>query len=364
MVDPIPDGDLYERIAAPNSKFRWCWKTRKLFQVANPDSYRSRFDHFATFYRGFYAGAKLDYSLDPYRGHNWYQVNGGEMLIAAFNSCDQNDCYNFCGSIADGEISRSQLNRPKSRVPCRLLMAVWHHDVEGPPLRTDYMNAEVIPLMIDKGFQVGLHGHHHRSEFRPVTIRFSGAQSMAVISSGSLAAGDRDLPPGVNRQYNILRINDDFSSGELFVREMTVPGIFSDGRLPTLGGRSSCKLDWTPRTIPAMPATATAADVEAVERMLHDRKFAEALAALQNVSMPAHYKHQLLTQALRGAEMWPELVQHLANSHAADDLTGAVEAAIKMKGWGTAVGILDAADAAGIFPSLTAESKSAFALSN
>lgn len=352
VVNPIPDGNLYDMISAPSSPFRWCWKTRRLFRITDHGAYRARLDQFARFHESFYSGVSLPYPLDPYRGHNWYQIDGGEILIAAFSSCEHNDCYNYCGEIADGEISRSHLNRPSTRVPCRLLVAVWHHDVEGPPLRTDYMSAEVIPLFIDRGFQLGLHGHHHKSEFRPATIRLSGEKRMAIVSSGSLAAGDGDLPTGVNRQYNVLRINDDFASGELFVREMAVRGIFGDGRLPSLGGSSSCSLDWTTAVIAAMPAAAAVADVERIEQLLNANDYIAAADALAGAIIPDHYKRQLMVRALRGAQRWDGLISYFSAPATPEELTAVVEAAIKLRRWDVAGQVLDQAQTSGDHPDL------------
>ena len=43
---------------------------------------------------------------------------------------------------------------------------------------------------------------------------------MAVISAGSLCAGNKELPRGVNRQYNLIVIDNNFTHARVHVREM------------------------------------------------------------------------------------------------------------------------------------------------
>jgi hypothetical protein len=50
---------------------------------------------------------------------------------------------------------------------------------------------------------------------------------MAVVSAGSLCAGARELPRGINRQYNIVVIEDDYKGGRVHAREMGEGGQFS-----------------------------------------------------------------------------------------------------------------------------------------
>ena len=60
---------------------------------------------------------------------------------------------------------------------------------------------------------------------------------MAVISAGSLCAGPKELPTGVNRQYNVLEISDDSSSVRVHVREMAIGTVFAPARRPEFGGQ-------------------------------------------------------------------------------------------------------------------------------
>ena len=75
-------------------------------------------------------------------------------------------------------------------------MAVWHHNIEGPPQRSDYMDVEIVRGMIGRGFRLGLYGHQHRAQATPHQVWLPDRERMAVVSAGSLCAGPRDLPTG------------------------------------------------------------------------------------------------------------------------------------------------------------------------
>jgi hypothetical protein len=67
---------------------------------------------------------------------------------------------------------------------------------------------------------LGLHGHQHVAQAAAHYIHVPEQQAMAVVSAGSLCAGLKELPRGVNRQYNIIEIGDDYCSALVHAREM------------------------------------------------------------------------------------------------------------------------------------------------
>ena len=81
--------------------------------------------------------------------------------------------------------------------------------------------------MAGHGFQLGMHGHQHVAAAAAYYVHRERSQEMAVVSAGSLCAGFRELPRGVNRQYNLVVINDDYSGARLHVREMVEGGHFT-----------------------------------------------------------------------------------------------------------------------------------------
>ena len=152
---------------------------------------------------------------------------GGRIAVAAFNSCQGNDCFSFHGSIPRAVVARAHLDLAGDSHQFDLLLAVWHHNVEGPPHRTDYMDIDIVRGMIGRGFRVGLFGHQHRPEAVPHQIHLAASETMAVIGAGSLCAGARELPLGTYRGYNLIEIADNMQSARVHVREANVANLFS-----------------------------------------------------------------------------------------------------------------------------------------
>ena len=146
--------------------------------------------------------------------------------VAAYNSCHGNDCFAFHGMIQQGSVARSDLDMNDLGKVYDLRMAVWHHNIEGSPYRTDYMDVDVVRGMIGRGFRLGLHGHQHKAQATAQEIRLPDRERMAIVSAGSLCADVNNLPVGTHRQYNILEIAEDFRSVRIHVRAMTVANLF------------------------------------------------------------------------------------------------------------------------------------------
>ena len=68
-------------------------------------------------------------------------------------------------------------------------IAVWHHNTEGGPQHTDYLDAEHVQSMIDRGFSLGLHGHQHRPSSLKSHFKFGAGRSMVVVAAGTQAEG-------------------------------------------------------------------------------------------------------------------------------------------------------------------------------
>ena len=112
---------------------------------------------------------------------------------AAFNSCAGNDCFSFKGEIPPEAIARSDLEL-SDLGPWRPRIAVWHHDIDGPPNRSDYMDPEIVRGMIGRGFRLGLYGHQHRTQITPHHIYLPERETMAVVSAGSICNRRRSGP--------------------------------------------------------------------------------------------------------------------------------------------------------------------------
>lgn len=245
----VPTGEIPTNLAAElyrtDTPYRWDWKTRELFKIADVATYDKRTEAYWCFFEQFYKGVPSLLRVTPGKAGNLYSLCNGRIGLAAFNSCHGNDCFAFHGLIPPEVIAQAHLDLTDAG-GFELLIAVWHHNVEGPPYRTDYMDVDIVRGMIGRGFRLGLYGHQHRSEAAPVQIHLSGRETMAAVSAGSLCAGIRELPSGVHRGCNIIEIHDDMKKARVHVREMSVANLFCASRHARYGGNSWIDLEWDP----------------------------------------------------------------------------------------------------------------------
>lgn len=245
VLDPrnVP-GELPWALYEPDSLYRWDWKKREIFIIRDSETYRQRLSAFWRFFERFYTGVPGLLRVAPWSDANLYSLDEGRIAIAAFNSCAGNDCFSFKGEIPREAVAQSDLELTDLG-PWRLRIAVWHHDIEGPPNRTDYMDPEIVRGMIGRGFRLGLYGHQHRTQITPHHIYLPERETMAVASAGSLCAGARELPVGARRGYSLIEIGDDYESARVHVRDMAYANLFLRANLSIFGGRSYVDLRWT-----------------------------------------------------------------------------------------------------------------------
>ena len=132
------------------------------------------------------------------RGYQLFPLDEGRIIVAAFDSIHNNDCFSYSGALAPGAVGRCYLETRVFQHPPRLKIGVWHHSLQGPPMNVDYMNIDEVHELAGHGFQLGLHGHQHVAAESAYYVRRAQAQKIAVVSAGSLCAGSRELPRGVN----------------------------------------------------------------------------------------------------------------------------------------------------------------------
>lgn len=289
-----------------SSPYRWDWKSRCLYKIQDKNIYDQRLAAFWTFFERFYSGYDGMLRVAPWSDANLYSLDSGRIGIAAFNSCLGNDCFAFHGEISREAVAQAHLDL-KDLGPWRLRIAVWHHDIEGPPQRADYMDIEVVRGMIGRGFRLGLYGHQHRVQITPQHARLLDEETMVVASAGSLCAGRRELPMGALRGYSVIEIRDDYSGARIHVREMRVANLFSRAVLRDFEGRSYVDLEWTtPLDAAGRPEDPVGEKRYAILRKAEDAlqgrgDAAETLQLLSriDVSMDAFGRRLLLTAAAR-----------------------------------------------------------------
>ena len=221
---PLPKGklagaDIANQLFAANSKFRWDWHSLTLHEIVDRNRYDSRFDSFAKFYERFYKGARR-YSRKPDQQFEIFDYPEFGVAIVAFNSCYDNDPWNRRGAIHPDCISEVGMQLRKDPFRDRLILATWHHNTSGPPMQTDYMDADTLQVLIDIGVSVGLHGHQHKSQFVDERFRFGEDRKITVVSAGTLCGGPKSLKAGRVRSYNVIEIALDALRGRVVQRVM------------------------------------------------------------------------------------------------------------------------------------------------
>ena len=217
-VDVLADRkkELINQLFLPDSPLRWSWHDLSLYKIVDPTMYMQRLAAFSQFYSDFYNGTRT-YDLDPAKQIDIFDYPAFDLTIVGFSSCYNNDLYNRQGAIHPGCIAEAGTRLRHPSFAKRLRMAVWHHNTEGPPARSDYMDPDLIQNLIDRGFSLGLHGHQHRPQYLDTRFRHGIERKIIVISAGTLCGG-----PGSRhaRAYNIIELSTAEKVGRLHVREM------------------------------------------------------------------------------------------------------------------------------------------------
>jgi hypothetical protein len=231
-IDIAPDRrkDLVSLLFNADSPMRWSWPDFGLFEIADAARYDERMAPFAAFYRKFYSGSR-HFDLDPSKQFDIFDFPEFDLTIVGFSSCHTNDILNKQGSIHPGCIGTAASILRGPEFAGRLRLAVWHHNTEGLPMQTDYMNAGVLQNLIDCGFSLGLHGHQHKPQFLDTRFRYGSDVRITVISAGTLC-GSSSYRFG--RAYNVIELDIPSCSGRLHVREMQN----DDLQLPIWGRRA------------------------------------------------------------------------------------------------------------------------------
>ena len=239
-LDSCPDR-IGTKAFEASSRLRWNWKDQRAYEVVDGNKYGSRLEFFREFQRNFYKG--LDPSPLPKANGDLVFVEYAdlELVVAGFASWHGNDCFCHVGEIDPSMLSASQKLLASTEVP--IAVAVWHHSIVGGPRASDYMDQRVIHRLVDFGFHVGLHGHQHYAAAAPFELRLPNLTSMAVVGAGSLAVGDRALPVGESRQFNVIVIDPDNESITVHVRAMSPAGVFTGSHRDDFGGNTFINLN-------------------------------------------------------------------------------------------------------------------------
>jgi hypothetical protein len=325
--EPLPEITFRE-----DSQYRWNWKTKRFYQITDPHRYSQRLNAFWVFAERFYKGVPGIPHFTPNSDYNVFQLCEGRIGVAAFNSCAGNDCFARHGSIRREAISASHLDLGSDNYSFELWLAVWHHNVEGPPYRTDYMDIDIVYNMIGRGFSLGLYGHHHRNQAEPRHIFLPDKNTMAIISAGSLCAGSKELPTGFYRQYNVIELADDLQSARVHVRQMETAQFFSRAHLSSVGGLSYVDLQWEkPKEIEARIKAAGhnpyTKEILEAEFFLKNKKSIEAVSILEPLILKlGSYGRTVFFEAAVDAQRWDLIIRTATPPQSIKELISLVQA--------------------------------------
>lgn len=308
-ADHLPRG-FSPASCGPTADLRWRWDGLQAYRITDRVLYEQRLSGFVDLVQAFYADSPEVVHAEHFRMHSMLQ---GRIGIVAFNSCVGNDCFAFHGAILEEAVAQAHMMvRPLGH---ELLVAVWHHSISGEPSATDYMSVSTVQRMIGRGFRLGFHGHQHRAAAALQYIHLPEEERMAVISAGSLCAGPRELPTGINRQYNVVEIADDLSSARVHVREMSIATNFAPARRNEFGGGSFVDITWQ------LPNRAANANLERSNRLTLEAEAAlsagdlpGALSLLSQLPPPrSPYARRLQLDAMQQLEAWDDIVDEFSD---------------------------------------------------
>ena len=313
-----PDGIASKALEA-GSNVRWNWLEQKPYEVRDRDLYESRFEHFRQFQADFYGG--LDPSpLSPHSGDDlvFLEYPSLGLAIVGFASWHGTDCFCPVGEINPPSLASSRKLLADSSAP--VAVAVWHHSVVGGPRANDYVDQRVIHKLVDFGFSVGLHGHQHYPGAAPFELRLPNLTSMAVVGAGSIAVGDRELPTGERRQFNIVVIDPNSNSLTVHVRAMSSGGVFTGSHRDDFGGKTFIKLNLPPSPSRPKPPTPTQRLDDAMTAVATGQ-YERALELLpETTTSHSHEIRQIRVKALDALGRHEELISFLDPPQSADEV--------------------------------------------
>jgi predicted MPP superfamily phosphohydrolase len=296
-IAPGRKKEIVSRLFSSDSPLRWSWSDLELYEIIDSTRYADRLAAFASFYKEFYAGARI-YSLDPARQFDIFDFPEFNLTITGFSSCYNNDIFNKQGAIHPGCIAEAGITLRHPEFHDRLRIAVWHHNTEGLPMQFDYMDPGILQNLIDSGFSLGLHGHQHRPQFLDTRFRYGANRRITVISAGTLC-GSASYRFG--RAYNVIELDIPALTGRLHLREMQN----DDLQRPIWGHRpppeaSGNFLDFkydAPPEPPARPSEHTVALLQA-QKLYDDAQYQEAADVLESLAGSDGLARRLLLDCL------------------------------------------------------------------
>ena len=315
-LDACPDDINYTRFDS-RAEARWDWEEQRAYRVVDHDLYTSRFEHFRRFQKDFYSGLNPNPVQRDGSDLVYFEYPNLGLVVVGFASWHGNDCFCHVGEIDSESIALSRQLLAASQAPTAV--AVWHHSIVGGPRAHDYMDQRVVHRLIDFGFSVGLHGHRHYPGAVPFELRLPNLTSMAAVCAGSLAVGDRELPMGERRQFNIVDIDPEKESITVHVRAMSPEGVFTKSHRDDFGGETFIEL-CLPHSSARPKGPSVAQVVDDAMTASHLKQYEEALHLVKGLPPSQAPEIRLIkVMALEGLNRMDELVALLDPPESVDE---------------------------------------------
>lgn len=185
----------------------------ELFEVDPKKRYADRFTRVQGFLDGFYDGALSSGDHRPFdllavaSGSDWsaHAFGAENIIFIGLNSCATNDRFWEGARFAPEAIAHAQKHVTSflTATPNATVVAVWHHGFASELGRPDRLAMGDLGLVYNLGARIGFHGHSHVADGAELAM-LDGR--MAVIATGSLAAGGAELPEGTGNQLSICEL--------------------------------------------------------------------------------------------------------------------------------------------------------------
>jgi len=329
--------DVQELVNGASSMYRWSWNELRLCRITDVATYKRRLVFFKEFFDDFYKTIGHVFSLEDNDQSSNFVTPDEKALFTGFSSLYGNDCHDRRGRIFADNVARKGLSLMESELKdIPLKIAFWHHSLDSPEYGMDHLNStEILPMLIDQGYVLALHGHRHRSGLVSYAYHLDPDRVMPIVSAGSLCASPEGIPAGYRRQYNVLEIDDTSCKAKLHVREWFGNTSFAAARLSEFGGKSWRAIDLPLlREVVQRPVQRFRGldhSIDAAELLVRERKFDSAYSVLKELPMDVAIVRRLWVETLHSLGKWDEIISAIKMPGNPDELGVFVDALCRKK---------------------------------
>lgn len=212
--------ELVDELFRKGSRLRWSWRDLAFLRIIDEDAYRNRLLPFSEFYGSFYRNERR-FSLAPSEQYDIFDFPDIGFCVLALNSCYDNDPLRRAGTFHPTAVTEALRAIRQSTRTGWLVAAAWHHNLVGGPSQDDYLDVEILQILIDAGVSLAFHGHQHVAECFDERYRLGKSpRRITIVSAGTLCAEGRNLRPGVPRSYNLVELDTESWTGRVHQRKM------------------------------------------------------------------------------------------------------------------------------------------------